>query len=187
MKKLRLYLLFLVRAWAGVAEDYARDLKKFESLVLGCDKVIISAAPSGYESSRCMITIDGVYAVKKVAEQVGISRQLLQHSVVVDHGREIVPRVSCDCFGEGDLLFFQNGIFCVKARIFHWKELKVEPAEGAAFVLDLTGQSKDMENIWNFFFPKITKTANQALVPTPASVTPAADAPVAPDAVAAHL
>jgi hypothetical protein len=30
-------------------------------------------------------------------------------------------------------------------------------------------------------------TANQALVPTPASVTPAADAPVAPDADAAHL
>ena len=29
--------------------------------------------------------------------------------------------------------------------------------------------------------------ANQALVPTPASVTPAADAPVAPDAGAAHL
>ena len=28
---------------------------------------------------------------------------------------------------------------------------------------------------------------NQALVPTPASVTPAADAPVAPDAGAAHL
>jgi len=35
---------------------------------------------------------------------------------------------------------------------------------------------------------KTKKTrANQALVPTPASVTPAADAPVAPDAGAAHL
>ena len=31
------------------------------------------------------------------------------------------------------------------------------------------------------------KRANQALVPTPASVTPAAGAPVAPDAGAAHL
>jgi len=31
------------------------------------------------------------------------------------------------------------------------------------------------------------KWANQSLVPTPASVTPAADAPVAPDAGAAHL
>ena len=31
------------------------------------------------------------------------------------------------------------------------------------------------------------KPANQALVPTPASVTPAAGAPVAPDAGAAHL
>ena len=31
------------------------------------------------------------------------------------------------------------------------------------------------------------KRANQALVPTPASVTPAADAPVAPAAAAAHL
>jgi hypothetical protein len=33
----------------------------------------------------------------------------------------------------------------------------------------------------------LENTANQALVPTPASVTPAADAPVAPDAGAAHL
>jgi len=33
----------------------------------------------------------------------------------------------------------------------------------------------------------LEKEANQALVPTPASVTPAADAPVAPDAGAAHL
>jgi len=32
-----------------------------------------------------------------------------------------------------------------------------------------------------------TKRPNKALVPTPASVTPAADAPVAPDAGAAHL
>jgi hypothetical protein len=32
-----------------------------------------------------------------------------------------------------------------------------------------------------------TVTPNQALVPTPASVTPAANAPVAPDAGAAHL
>ena len=31
------------------------------------------------------------------------------------------------------------------------------------------------------------KAANQTLVPTPASVTPAADAPVTPDAGAAHL
>jgi len=34
---------------------------------------------------------------------------------------------------------------------------------------------------------QIRQRANQALVPTPASVTPAADAPVAPDAGAAHL
>jgi hypothetical protein len=34
---------------------------------------------------------------------------------------------------------------------------------------------------------KKKREANQALVPTPASVTPAADAPVAPDAGAAHL
>jgi len=33
----------------------------------------------------------------------------------------------------------------------------------------------------------VRRGANQALVPTPASVTPAADAPVAPDAGAAHL
>ena len=37
------------------------------------------------------------------------------------------------------------------------------------------------------FLDSIQKTANQALVPTPASVTPAADAPVAPAAAAAHL
>jgi len=39
-------------------------------------------------------------------------------------------------------------------------------------------------------FPQLMKRmnrANQALVPTPASVTPTADAPVAPDAGAAHL
>jgi hypothetical protein len=34
---------------------------------------------------------------------------------------------------------------------------------------------------------EIKNRSNQALVPTPASVTPAADAPVAPDAGAAHL
>jgi hypothetical protein len=40
--------------------------------------------------------------------------------------------------------------------------------------------------LWLFFRQK-SNAANQALVPTPASVTPAANAPVAPDAGAAHL
>jgi len=51
--------------------------------------------------------------------------------------------------------------------------------------LDLAGSpgiSKAALASWN-----LSKWANQALVPTPASVTPAADAPVAPDAGAAHL
>jgi len=41
-----------------------------------------------------------------------------------------------------------------------------------------------IDQLWD---PREAKQPNQALVPTPASVTPAADAPVAPDAGAAHL
>jgi len=60
------------------------------------------------------------------------------------------------------------------------------------FTLRQSPQEKEIRDIGGkfmaFYLDEIRKDPpNQALVPTPASVTPAADAPVAPDAGAAHL
>jgi hypothetical protein len=55
-------------------------------------------------------------------------------------------------------------------------------------VLSLIPIGKSVGEEWSMWFSRPEKKrANQALVPTPASVTPAAGAPVAPDAGAAHL
>jgi len=83
---------------------------------------------------------------------------------------------------------------CTEAGAFdlvfdHDLKLSVMPVESSRHAYDES---------WRFFvpsgdlahyvFPEIeTEKPNKALVPTPASVTPAADAPVAPDAGAAHL
>jgi hypothetical protein len=92
-------------------------------------------------------------------------------------GREIVLPI-CDGM-EGSL--FEQSVFTIRipACFLEGKRSsEVKMPDGTIQVTTTDGLS--FEGI-------VVNQANQALVPTPASVTPAAGAPVAPDAGAAHL
>ena len=128
--------------------------------------------------------VDAVVVVEGLAW--GERDKLFGERLTLPHGGEVIFLSDVD-FRKKDLngrlvrvvgkLTFKHQDFASQGRNFGFDSYRIAVSE-CSVIEKVTLEFPEKKN---------ERAANQALVPTPASVTPAADAPVAPDAGAAHL
>jgi len=178
----------------GTPEElYRSRIAAFRKSVAGADRVIISDSrirPPTYHGA--ILTIDGVEAVARVLKMLPLSDQPISgERVTNEQGKGEIIYPANLSIPELEFVFFRENWVILTVTYEAPSQMAVSAENYVRYVIDLadggTALRSWLQPIFLSFDDLFKEAANQAPVPTATSVTPAADAPVAPAAAAAQL
>jgi hypothetical protein len=188
MKILSLYLIAAM-AFAGEIRKGPATFDSGQTAVSAAsaaDRILVETMVP--EAKAVHVTISDEKIIGDLLGRLRFSEKHIRGEKVIIDGEEHWIVEACSCDGDYRIHFYVRGSEVVCFGLFHDAFIRVVSV-GSKRVpepeFDLVAGNG--AEIRRYLDELVRKTANQASVPTTASVTPAADAPVAPAAIAAHL